>query len=904
MDAEARSKILEQARKGALNVDPELTAPIEKLSRKEMLDRARTGQLDSSQVDTRPSLLDWVKQPVYAVSKGVNDLANLATSGGAWLTQVDEPKTELDKVLYAGPSVTKGVSSALRKGAEITGAASKGLDENRPIPKGVNPHADAFFTLAEWGHPLKIPKKLKDFDWGMGTLAALGERAFGEGGENLAFAAPAKSFATALPGAVRKAASKLSDQELKEMGGWLSDQFHDKISGIRKLREAVAEGVKGDIADLSQDVGAANVIKGIRPGSQAAVSLHGAAKARASDTAREVEQAFYPGDPKAAQDTARLNLARQQQEARLGVYGQESALQDQAIQARTALLNDPESVPSLLPGSRAQLQRTEIESSLAREQAASQSAEASIPSLQQASMAVKPPAESVTERILTPGETSAAMAKTISDADRQLKAEFVDKAWDDFDKSGNFQLNKNVHKIFEDTLISGVKDNFRGSARGDVVQFMKREMQGLKALDTRAVRPIDLQSISSLMDSLINFVPKREETYRAAKETFIQSRKAVGDKPVTEAMRVTQAKPEALGKNLFVQGPEGAANARSMLETLDQKEMAQPQMLKAMEDHILSRLDNELSTSDDGTSFLTKYDEFLNEWGKRRPEFTQKIRDYVDTQQVMNSKLLSLDATKEQEQALRSKMVDEWQASESIRLKEKGKRVQSALAKSQLNQYTKKPKDTIKKALLSEDSEAFSRLANSFRGPQKVNFSAQVGEVVKELTRKGDLTTDIESFNRLRKRLKQVMGPKGFESFKRLEQEAQWQELKSLASGVKFKGGQLETKTINDLAETASVLAVLSATKGVSNPLVAGGLARRIIRRAFRGPAKLREHEANQFLEQLVTDPRAFLKAIDGASSSPSKINDFADKYVEKLRDKKVPARLFRATALQDDEGE
>lgn len=941
MDAEARRKLFEQAQQGKVAVDPELVTP--KLNRSEMFEAARAGQLPGSQGAPRePGFLDWVKQPPQAVAKGGLEMLNLALKGLTWGLHSDEPETEMEKVMAQstpiGNILRKGsnkVSELISPYEKATARAAKSLGDNRPVPKGYSPHADAMFTFSEWATPFGAPKKI---DAGMGAVAALGQTAFGDKGENLALAVPAKSFITSLPSGLRAMLEKLTPKELKELTEWSTGQFHNKQEALDKLRKGVQMGETGDLADLAQDPGAANVLRGVQPGSEAYIKLQNAAKLRALDTSRKVEDAFrheLPDDPdfvpkpKAAHDKARQILTGQQQQARLSNYDEQSALRDQNAQVREALLTDPERAPSLLPGARAADTRQDLQKSLSREAASSQGAEAIVPRLKQSSAAVKPPEIEVAPgepRTLTPGETSARLSNTIEEADARLREEFIDKAWESFHGSENFRLAPNTFDRFKRTLINGVPGNFAGTARGDVEEFMRREMQGLKALDMNNVRPVDLHSISSrlkqkmadpnlprsekrlvgnattMIEGLIARASRGAGEYEKAKALTVQSKLALGDKPVQKAMTKD---PEALGGELFVAGPEGAANARNLLATLDQREMMQPKMLEDVEQHILSRLDNELATADDGTSFLTKYDEFLNEWGKRRPEFTQKIRDYVDTQQVMNSKLLSLDATKEQERALRTKLVDEWQANEAALIKEKGKRVQSALAKSQLEQYSKKPKETIRKALLSEDGEAFSRLSNNFKTPEdKANFAAAVGEIVRDLVSKGDILTDVELFHRMQRKLKKTMGPRGLETFVRLQQEASWQYLKSLSSGVKLQGGKLERSTANDVAETLTVIAALTATKGVANPLVTTNFIRRFFRKAFRGEDKLREAEAERFLGNLLADPREFLKAVDGEIKTGSRFNEFYAQYMKKLKDKRVPERLYRSAAMQEEEGE
>lgn len=867
-------------------------------------------------VDTAPgqkraseaTALDWVKQPLAGAHKTVMDIYDLGLTGAETMggitnasdlaTMPDEERAQ--KAGSMGPWEAYGslLASFLRQQAGAERAQVERPIQHRDMGKGAQSSAqdraaDALYTFGEWSLPIGKATKL---DPVIGTFATLGEQALGEKGELAGLLPVGASLVRTGMTATRDAVDKLSKIDMKKITGWFGDQFHDYSSALRALKESVNAGQVGDIADLTRDPGAANIVGGVPRGSPTDVKLNQIEQAVEAQTGELAKGAFKQGDPLAAQEAARQTALARTMEARQA--GERGAAEAQAANLRQQeqLLTDPMQVAQDVGGKTG----AQLSESLAREQAAQQGLPEAIQAQREAMTRIEP--------VGSASETSMGLARSIEEQKATLKAGLTEPAWKKFDNSKQIDATQ-----LSDMLREKLLENW---SKGDVDQLFGRpELRTLIEMEGKQ-RPKDMGNIVSRlkkaaadqktddswkgiltdaarsMDDAVSTLGNTK-AWTEAKAATVRMKELLGDKPVSRARAKTV--PETLGNELFRPKEQGAVTAKAMLETVRDPKFGTPKILDAMEEHILAK------AADEGLddAFLNKYDEFLSSWRTERPEFVSRLEDAVASEQRLSAKAQKIEETQLVEEKKRSELVKALNQAKAEKETAKAARLTKAVEQSQLTAYSKKPKATIEKALLEKEGNQFQALSNAFKSPEdKANFSAQVGEVVQDLAKRpGGLSKNADEYARLQERVKNVVGDEGMAKLAEVQSREAFQRLKNRAGSAKYRDDP--GAVAEDVASSVGVLAFMKAVK-VDNALLIGGAVRRTIKKLVRGTKELeRERQIAAILDRFITEPDSFLKAVEGGQVTSSKLEQFVETWMKEATRKNTAGQVAKGVAIE-----
>jgi len=770
----------------------------------------------------------------------------------------------------------------------LTNALHKNTE--RLSPKGEDKTLDAAYTAGRWFLPMG---KLKVLDLLMPSGAVAGEAIANERGVNPVYGELAGGLipvggsllGSALRGG-KALAEKLSSADEQHIANWFTDSFHNPEQAKEKLASAVASKQVGDIADLTQDPGAANIVGGINKGSRTAVELQQLEKQVADETQRVLQKAFSEGSTKAAQGFAGARALSKTMEGRkLQEQGAQQAAQKTAELQRQAM-TDPLAVAQQLGGKVGH----ELTQSVMRQDKVQQALPSSLSEYQKAALSVSP--------VGSMAETSKALESTVATYKKDLVEKLTAPKWKAFDQSK--QIDADGVKA---TILEGLKARNHPTTKIEKL-FKRPEMQILDDL-VGPQKPMEISSIASDLKKAGSDVKTEDSwkrilgdagdlideaiakigdagAYKEAKDATKLMKTLIGDRVVSNPR--VKGTAEELGRALFKPNEAGAVSANALLESFRNKEFSNPEIAKGMEEYILAR------AADEGLndSFMANYSDFFNVWRKERPEFVSRLEDYVGKEQKLAAVGSEIEAAQAIEGEARTKILQKAGEAQAAKAGRAGKRLSEAANASQLAKYQKAPHDTIAAALKADTDKPFKALANAFeKDPQaKADFSQSVGEA---LQRMGDLTAK-ENWATVQQRLKSVVGKEGMKNIAEYQLRQDIKRMKAAAGKASYQGN----KVAQDIATSAGVYTLLSAFNS-SNKLMLSGLFRRTIKAEMNS---LKQAQVEKVLDKFITKPETLLEVLNNKAVDENKLKIFIKNWVEEAARSGGAQGALKATAI------
>lgn len=820
-----------------------------------------------------PTVMDFFEQPIQGMNRTYQSLADLMRGSLESYQQnpyvwglLNVPAQTMKN--YGADELAESYTKRLISGMDQAGGALESADDlirrwgeasERPIPKGVNPLADRLYTLGEWSAPMGLPKKA---DAMVGLGATVGEQAYGEAGELIGGLTPLaltlRSKGRLNPAKIEliEPGNKKQASLYEDIAEWLGTQFHDRAAALRNIESS--PNTVGDLADVTKDLGAANVVGGVPGGSRLDAALQELEDFRSAQREEDILKAL-PGDPAAAVEEGRKRYLDKATQNRLNAEIQQLNLEEQTTRLRDELPTAPETVGREMGGAEGRTVLDSVERQLREEQRLG---------LPQAIEAAEQAKQSV-EPIATMAQTGEMVTESYKELRQHLRDTFELPKWQEWEQSGEIHEVKEIYEFIEDELAKYPAGEI------DATMTMQPFVTLKRLADEGVARPQDLSHVASQIKSLTSdqALPSTHKaalatasnvidellmatsgTYKEAKQATVRMRELLGGDLVSNAQ--SKQRLEGIMRNIFTQNEAGELGARALLTSL---ESGNTQVVKWAEEYILARAARE-GLNDD---FLYKYEDFLNAWAEDRPDFVSRLKDVVSKEGDVAAKRQVLKAVEQAEFGKRDEALSKWRSTKEANIKQAQQRTAKGFQKSQLSQYLKEDTraDTVRKALTAPSDATFARLAQSFRTEEgKRGFAQEVAQVLKDMaSRPGGIQGEI-SANKLIDRVRTHFGDEGIAQLEKVLQEEAWERIKSRAGSARYKPAEI-TSMKRDMIETMSAILGMKLTG--ANPLIVGAALRRAVRRALpvldtAAQARFIEKAMTEFL----TNPEALAKEL------------------------------------------
>ena len=846
-------------------------------------------------VEGDPGFTDYAAQLARGVGEGVETLGRMVELPGRYAAGLMAPITQAVGEKYFPGT---GVSTLAEEGeilapslfeTETVKSVTDPLTD-RVIPEGKTLMGDALYTFGEWATPGTLvtaparvagkglcaaaPTKL---DVATGAGAAAGEAIGGETGEIVGGLLPSgvSLVNTAYRAFRPKAAETTVDEKAREI---IENMADDPQQAMANLRESVARGERGTLADLTKDRGIFNLEKAVPQGTPASRAIQEEIAARDDQLIGQLSDVMPTQMADDAQEVAQTALTRRKDAI------------DTAVRTRQEGL--------------AQASGREIAESQARIGEATQQArqaETALDFAEEGAATARANTANTRAAIapdMAASEASAALRTRYDDLEKQLATELEKPAWRRFEEGAPVEVQE-----LKDSVITGLE----GLPRAQSEDLMRKYNDIFRNVGTWGERaaPAEVQYVLSKIKDVTNSAKNTgnfgvlEKNLGELGRTMEGVLKGGSRKEFEEAVAATREKfartgPGKIGKQRLKNEPEtfarrlnwayedGAATLRLLREADD------PEVMRGAAQYLRTLAQREGVDA----NFMDKYAEVLEGFPRLRDEFA-RAADTAEVQKITDEGLDVAEqqlarAEKEAGRVTQREVNTQNRLAKALEKEEakvasRGTKMKKGLDGRALAKYAEAPTNTISSLLKNADgAPKLNRLfrAVSANGGEQA-FKQDVNRVMEDVlapikkgeTRRQITPESISEFVEYRKNLVDsgVMTPAEADDILRVLDKTEntvWRK-QAVTQRMSAEEGK---KAFENLVATAGATFALRAS-GVNNSLALITALRRTILRGLH-KAKFGNAVADR-VEDFMINPTEYANVVKQA--------DTPQEYAEKL---------------------
>jgi hypothetical protein len=796
-----------------------------------------------------------------------------------------------------------------------------------PIPRGQDKISDAINTATSWANPNPFSKFSKvealipalatagDYVGGEGgELAggvtgiglALSRNQLGKAGEGLEslYKSGVDSIRNVLPEQFLKNATKqaqpdiLSTDKAQDVLRFVKDNAHDYTAAMDNLKLAIKNDEIGDLGDLTRDQGLQNLTTGIEKGTPEAAKLNELTDLRDEQTIKGIREVFEGGGVNAVEDAKRIAQERVTNTTGLvqsRTKNQATTIREADAQAaQVEMAQQQEQIGGFQQARQAQLEK-ELDLSTSIEQQAGVNEATEAMNLAQAEI----PLQSLGSK----ADTSTGLAQATKAAIKEEKKTKVTPKWEAFKggkklKQTDFNLAYNdfakteppqaAEKLHKHPLIEQMLDMQDDAGKVDQrdVANLISEMKAFTRHPDNKGKHIATQmgEVHKRIEHTLK-AKGRGQAYEKAKVATRTMKEKFGGNELMKAAEYGD--PRVYARSLFKGDEAGAVSADTILNSGDEK------IIKSAEEYILSRG----KTEGIDEKFVAKYEDFLDVWGEKRPDFNAKIDNLIDAQARSSSATARGIATEKKETALRASMqkqadIDMETGKANIEKDAGLKRSQAAskaeraavaseaagekrvsgLEKTITKQFADKPERVIGNLITERGGHReLKRLSRRFKtDTERAAFKTAVGEeaIQKITNNRGQVTVStLNKIVEMRKNLQTLLSPDEIIALEKNAERVLTKKLKERAKGMTIESA--DDELVNLTASLASFVTMKVAP--VKSSLIMANATRRFFKKTF---SKALDAEKVAVLNRILLEPSEFIKLAEKSKGADNKLID------------------------------